>query len=116
MTPEQKKVRDFHEMVDMLICKKPTNPSGGMRLFKVKTIQKKLDKLKNAFQVNDLIEMADALGDLLYIVYGVGVSLGIDLEPVFNEVHRSNMTKKDGFNSDDQIYTNLESIIEEQLK
>jgi len=42
---------------------------------------------------NNLVEMVDALCDILYVVYGTALSIGIDLEPIFQEVHRSNMTK-----------------------
>jgi predicted HAD superfamily Cof-like phosphohydrolase len=44
----------------------------------------------------DLVEMVDALCDLLYVTYGAAVDLGVDLEPFFAEVHRSNMAKVGG--------------------
>lgn len=46
-----------------------------------------------AAQLMDVENMAKELADLLYVVYGTGVSLGIDLDKVFDAVHRSNMTK-----------------------
>jgi predicted HAD superfamily Cof-like phosphohydrolase len=42
---------------------------------------------------NNLVEVADALTDLLYVVYGAGHAYGIDLDKCFDEVHRSNMSK-----------------------
>jgi predicted HAD superfamily Cof-like phosphohydrolase len=45
--------------------------------------------------------MAKELADLLYVVYGTAVSLGIDMEPVFKEVHRSNMSKVGGYKRED---------------
>jgi predicted HAD superfamily Cof-like phosphohydrolase len=45
--------------------------------------------------IGDIERIADALGDLLYVVYGTAVSYGIDMEPVFAEIHRSNMSKGD---------------------
>lgn len=41
----------------------------------------------------DPVAMLDAIGDLLYVVYGAAVEMGVDVEPFFNEIHRSNMTK-----------------------
>jgi predicted HAD superfamily Cof-like phosphohydrolase len=44
----------------------------------------------------DLVEMVDALADILVVTYGTAIELGVDLEPVFEEVHRSNMSKNGG--------------------
>jgi predicted HAD superfamily Cof-like phosphohydrolase len=41
----------------------------------------------------DLVEVADALGDILYVVFGTALAFGIDIDAVFTEIHRSNMTK-----------------------
>jgi predicted HAD superfamily Cof-like phosphohydrolase len=49
--------------------------------------------LKEAIRDKDIVEVADALTDLLYVVYGAGHAFGIDLDKCFNEVHRSNMSK-----------------------
>lgn len=43
--------------------------------------------------IQDVIEMADALGDLIYVVYGMSHAMGIDLDAVVTEIHRSNMSK-----------------------
>lgn len=45
---------------------------------------------------NDVVEIADALGDMLYIIAGTALEYGIPLEAVFDEIHRSNMSKADG--------------------
>lgn len=42
------------------------------------------------------LAQADALGDLLYVVFGAAVTFGIDMGPIFDEIHRSNMTKIGG--------------------
>jgi predicted HAD superfamily Cof-like phosphohydrolase len=43
----------------------------------------------------DIVEIADALADIVYVAYGAAITYGIDLDAVFDEVHRSNMTKLD---------------------
>lgn len=56
-------------------------------------LTEELSELADAFAEDDVVEMADALGDLLYLVLGTGNTLGMDLGDVLLEVHRSNMTK-----------------------
>ena len=61
-------------------------------------IEEELKELKVAMENNDLLEVADALTDILYVTYGAGHAFGIDLDKCFNEVQNSNMSKlgKDG--------------------
>ena len=56
-------------------------------------IKEELDELRQAIKEKDIIEVADALTDLLYVVYGAGHAFGIDLDKCFAEVQRSNMSK-----------------------
>lgn len=56
-------------------------------------IREELDELFDALFDRDLVAIADALGDLAYVVYGAAVTYGIDLDPVIREIHRSNMSK-----------------------
>ncbi len=51
------------------------------------------NELKNAVKNNDIVEVADALTDILYVTYGAGHSFGVDLDKCFDEVQRSNMSK-----------------------
>lgn len=95
MTNEQKKVLEFHEKFEALIATKPTMPDFKTKVLRVSLIEEELDELIAALNNNDVVETADALGDLLYVVYGCAVTCGIDLEPVFDEIHRSNMSKLD---------------------
>ena len=60
---------------------------------RISLIQEELDELKEAMTKNDLLEVADALTDLLYVTYGAGHAFGIDLDKCFNEVQNSNMSK-----------------------
>ena len=58
-------------------------------------IDEELKELRQALDERNLIEVADALTDLLYVVYGAGHSFGINLDKCFEEVHNSNMSKLD---------------------
>ena len=60
---------------------------------RIDLIQEELDELKEAIKENNIIEVADALTDILYVTYGAGLSFGIDLDMCFAEVQRSNMSK-----------------------
>ena len=56
-------------------------------------ISEELEELKNAMESKDLLEVADALTDILYVTYGAGHAFGIDLDKCFDEVQNSNMSK-----------------------
>ena len=61
-------------------------------------IEEELNELKLAIKNKDIVEVADALTDILYVTYGAGHAFGIDLDQCFDEVQNSNMSKlgKDG--------------------
>jgi NTP pyrophosphatase (non-canonical NTP hydrolase) len=63
---------------------------------RINLITEELIELIEAFYQDNYIEQIDALCDLLYVVFGSAVEMGVDLEPFFNDVHRSNMTKIGG--------------------
>lgn len=65
----------------------------GVSELRYELIREELEELRQALDTRDLIGVADALTDLLYVVYGAGHSFGINLDKTFNEVHRSNMSK-----------------------
>ena len=64
---------------------------------RISLIEEEAREFAEAVRARDLPEIVDALCDLLYVTYGSGVALGIDLEPFFAEVHRANMTKAGGY-------------------
>ncbi len=51
------------------------------------------EELEEYLEANDIVGIADAIGDLLYVVLGAACQHGIDIDPIFHEIHRSNMTK-----------------------
>ncbi len=56
-------------------------------------IKEELGELEDAINKRDLVEVADALTDILYVTYGAGHAFGIDLDKCFSEVQNSNMSK-----------------------
>ena len=101
MTNEQRMVAEFHRRFGIAIGTVPAVPDEATRLLRVKLIQEEFDELKEALAQQDLTAIAKELADLLYVVYGTAVSCGIDLEPVFQEVHRSNLSKVGGSKRED---------------
>ena len=75
------------------VKKKPSLSTDKINQLRISLIQEELDELKEAMANKDLLEVADALTDLLYVTYGAGHAFGIDLDKCFNEVQNSNMSK-----------------------
>ena len=96
MNKEQKMVTEFHEAFNITINKYPAIPTLQDRALRQALIAEELEELETAMLNGSITESADALADLLYVVYGTAVSFGLDIEPIFAEVHRSNMTKIGG--------------------
>jgi len=73
----------------------PDFPENKILKLRIDLIQEELDELKEAISNKDIVEVADALTDILYVTYGAGHSFGINLDDCFSEVQRSNMSKLD---------------------
>jgi len=86
-------VQNFHQAFGQRIGEKPEFPDREERILRRKLITEEFDELTDAEFANDLVKVADALADLIYIACGTAVSYGIPLDDVFAEVHRSNMAK-----------------------
>jgi len=97
MTDEQRMVAEFHRIFGIMIGDRPAIPDQATRTLRVRLIQEEFHELQEALAREDVTAAAKELADLLYVVYGTAVSCGIDMEPVFREVHRSNMTKVGGY-------------------
>jgi predicted HAD superfamily Cof-like phosphohydrolase len=101
MTDEQSMVEEFHRKFDILIQAQPAVPDRATTELRVRLIQEEFDELKEALAQENLAAIAKEMADLLYVVYGTAVSYGIDMEPVFQEVHRSNVSKVGGYKRED---------------
>jgi predicted HAD superfamily Cof-like phosphohydrolase len=96
MTDEQTMVQEFHRTFDILIQTTPANLTDETKQLRIRLIQEEFDELKESMDAGDLASVAKEMADLLYVVYGTAVSYGIDMKPVFQEVHRSNLSKIGG--------------------
>ena len=88
-------VRTFMETYGQEVNTKPSFPSEKIVKLRYDLIKEELDELSVAIKDKDIVEVADALTDLLYVVYGAGHAFGIDLDKCFAEVQSSNMSKLD---------------------
>lgn len=86
-------VGDFMESFGQEVNNEPTLRDSQTQQLRYDLIDEELEELKMAFDNDDIVEIADALTDLLYVVYGAGHAFGIDLDECFLEVHESNMSK-----------------------
>lgn len=73
--------------------KEPVHPDADTRELRIRLMREELKELIDAMDMKDMIEVADGLADLLYVVFGTAVAYGIPMDAIFGEVHRSNMTK-----------------------
>ena len=89
------KVGTFMKTFGQEVKTKPAFSSDKINKLRIDLIKEELDELQEAMKNNDLLEVADALTDILYVTYGAGHSFGIDLDKCFNEVQNSNMSKLD---------------------
>ena len=101
MNDAQKMVKEFHEQFDIHVAASPSEPDEATQVLRNRLIEEEFEEFREAMKTKGLSEMAKELADLLYVVYGTAVSLGIDMEPVFEEVHRSNMSKVGGYKRED---------------
>ena len=92
------KVKMFMNTYGQDVKKKSSFPDPKTVKLRIDLIEEELNELKEAIINNDIVEVADALTDILYVTYGAGHSFGVDLDKCFDEVQRSNMSKlgKDG--------------------
>jgi predicted HAD superfamily Cof-like phosphohydrolase len=87
------KVKAFMNTYGQDVKEKASFPDDTVVQLRVDLIEEELNELKEAIKNNDLVEVADALTDILYVTYGAGHSFGVDLDKCFDEVQRSNMSK-----------------------
>lgn len=89
------KVKEFMETFGQEVEESAKFPNDKVLKLRIELIKEELCELEEAIKNKDLIEVADALTDILYVTYGAGHAFGINLDACFDEVQRSNMSKLD---------------------
>ena len=87
------KVKQFMQTFGQEVKTKSSFSDEKTNQLRLDLISEELEELKNAMQSKDLLEVADALTDILYVTYGAGHAFGINLDKCFDEVQNSNMSK-----------------------
>lgn len=101
MENAQAMVEAFHRMFEIVVQEAPALVDDQTRALRIRLIHEEFEELKEAMAKNDLVGIAKEMADLLYVVYGTAVSYGIEMDAVFREVHRSNMSKVGGYKRED---------------
>tara|TARA_Y100000996_G_C21959678_1_gene411636 strand:+ start:33 stop:404 length:372 start_codon:yes stop_codon:yes gene_type:complete len=89
------KVGTFMKTFGQEVKTKPSFSTEKINKLRIDLIKEELQELTEAMNSKDLLEVADALTDILYVTYGAGHAFGIDLDKCFEEVQNSNMSKLD---------------------
>ena len=93
-SPWMAMVKEFHTKFPQLIADKPGFPDDeNVRAGRISLLEEEWQEYKEAEASDDLVEVADALGDMVYVIAGTALAYGIPLDRVFQEIHDSNMTK-----------------------
>ena len=87
------KVKQFMKTFGQEVKTKASFSDEKINQLRLDLISEELEELKNAMASKDLLEVADALTDILYVTYGAGHAFGINLDKCFDEVQKSNMSK-----------------------
>ena len=87
------KVGTFMKTFGQEVKTKPSFSTDKINKLRIDLIKEELKELTEAMNNKDLLEVADALTDILYVTYGAGHAFGIDLDKCFEEVQNSNMSK-----------------------
>ena len=88
-------VHEFHKAFQCNIGNVPSLPNETERHIRKWLLKEEYEEYLEGEANNDIVEIADGLVDMLYIIYGTGVSYGLPMDTLFDEVHLSNMSKLD---------------------
>ncbi len=94
MNAEQLAVQDFMRAYGQTVRTSPNIKLSDTELkLRIDLIAEEFDELQAALVAEDIVEVADAIGDLLYVIYGAAATFGMDAQQIFSEIHSSNMSK-----------------------
>ena len=103
------KVGIFMKTFGQEVKEKSSLSSDKINKLRLDLIEEELGELKEAMKNNDILEVADALTDILYVTYGAGHAFGINLDKCFEEVQNSNMSKLDA--AGEPIYNDVGKVM-----
>tara|TARA_B100000508_G_C11419228_1_gene257443 strand:+ start:369 stop:740 length:372 start_codon:yes stop_codon:yes gene_type:complete len=103
------KVGYFMQTFGQEVKLKPSFSTDKINLLRLNLIKEELNELIDAMDKKDLVEVGDALTDILYVTYGAGHAFGINLDKCFEEVQNSNMSKLD--NNGKPIYNESGKVL-----
>ena len=103
------KVKTFMKTFGQEVKEKSSFSSDKINELRFNLIKEELEELRIAIDTKNLVEVADALTDILYVTYGAGHSFGINLDKCFDEVQQSNMSKLDEY--DNPIYNDSGKVM-----
>ena len=103
------KVGTFMKTFGQDVKQSPSFSTSKINELRVSLIKEELNELIEAMNKKDLVEVADALTDILYVTYGAGHAFGINLDECFEEVQNSNMSKLD--NNGKPIYNDKGKVM-----
>lgn len=121
---EQLAIANFMRQIGQPTPNTPTIPDDTTCELRLRLIREELHELHDAIKDKSLPLIADALADLIYVVKGAAVAFGINLAPIFDEVHDSNMSKvPNGFRRADGKWekspgyrpANIAAVLNEQM-
>ena len=87
------KVKIFMKTFGQEVKNEASFPNEQIKQLRYNLIKEELEELRVAIEEKNLLEVADALTDILYVTYGAGHAFGLDLDKCFNEIQNSNMSK-----------------------
>ena len=103
------KVKTFMKTFGQEVKEKSSFSTDKINELRFNLIKEELEELRIAVDTKNLVEVADALTDILYVTYGAGHAFGIDLDKCFDEVQQSNMSKLD--DHDNPIYNDSGKVM-----
>jgi len=89
-------VKEFQEAFGMPVGGQPKNLSRHAFARRLRLITEELSEYCEAVSEDDIVKIADALGDLIWVVFGTAIEHGLPMDKIFRQIYASNMSKKDG--------------------
>ena len=90
-------VKEFHKQFSLPIGECPQNISGKQFSLRMRLILEELSEYAEAIGENNIVKIADALGDILWIVFGTAIEHGLPIDQIFEIIAKSNMSKIGGY-------------------